>query len=240
MGRLIEEVAENRGHTISCIIDVETLGAFSSKEFRESDVAIEFTAPSGAVGGILASFAAGVPVVSGTTGWNDSMDEVKEMCLKSGGALLYSSNFSIGMNIFMALNRRLASVMNDFPQYEPSLEETHHIHKLDHPSGTALTLAAQIIDKHNATKGWVEIEDGKEPKEGILPIKARREGEINGIHTVSWTSPYDCVSMTHEAFNRVAFAEGAVRAAEWLKGRKGFFTIGDMLGDVTGIKGLFE
>lgn len=239
MGHLIEEVAKSRGLEISCIIDIDDQEKFASEEFRNSDVAIEFSTPNAAVDGILASFAAKVPVVVGTTGWDNSMEDIKAMCRKGAGTLLYASNFSIGMNIFMALNRYVTQIMNGFDSYEPSLTEVHHIHKLDHPSGTAITLANQLTSVSNRFKNWIEKELGEKPEAGILPVYHRREGEVPGIHSITWESDCDSIIMTHDAKNRLGFARGAVSAAQWLAGKNGFFTIGDFLSDVTGTTGIF-
>lgn len=239
MGHLIKEIAENRGHKIVCTIDVDNTDAFNSDEFRSADVAIEFTTPGTAVNNILASFAAGVPVVSGTTGWLDALPDIKDLCQKGKGTLLYGSNFSIGVNIFMAVNRYLAKVMNDFPEYNPSMTEIHHIHKLDHPSGTAITLANELVAEVGRIEKWEEPQPGKNLKDNVLPIDHIREGEVPGTHIITWDSPVDKISISHEAKSRQGFALGAVKAAEWLKGKKGYFTIGDMLSDVTHTSGLF-
>ena len=239
MGHLIKDIAENRGHKIVCTIDVNNTDAFNSDDFRSADVAIEFTTPGTAVSNILASFAAGVPVVSGTTGWLDALPDIKDICQKGKGTLLYGSNFSIGVNIFMAVNRYLAKVMNDFPEYNPSMTEIHHIHKLDHPSGTAITLANELVAEVDRIEKWEEPQPGKKIKENVLPIDHIREGEVPGTHIITWDSPVDKISISHEAKSRQGFALGAVKAAEWLKGKKGYFTIGDMLSDVTHTSGLF-
>ena len=239
MGKLIEEVAKNRGLEISCIIDENNTEDFAKESFRESDVAIEFSTPSAAVDGILSCFAAGVPVVVGTTGWLDSLPEMQSMCEKGKGTMMYASNFSIGMNIFMAMNRYVTEIMNSFDSYKPSLTEVHHVHKLDHPSGTAITLADQLTSLSSRVKRWIEKELGEKADDGILPVYHRREGEVPGIHTITWESDCDSIVMTHDAKNRLGFARGAVSAAQWLAGRKGFFTIGDFLSDVTGTKGIF-
>lgn len=239
MGHLIKEIAENRGHKIVCTIDVDNTDAFNSDEFRSADVAIEFTTPGTAVSNILASFAAGVPVVSGTTGWLDALPDIKDLCQKGKGTLLYGSNFSIGVNIFMAVNRYLAKVMNDFPEYNPSLTEIHHIHKIDHPSGTAITLANELVAEVGRIEKWEEPQPGKNLKDNVLPIDHIREGEVPGTHIITWNSPVDKISISHEAKSRQGFALGAVKAAEWLKGKNGYFTIGDMLSDVTHTSGLF-
>lgn len=239
MGQLVEQIAKERGHEISCVIDVDTTNLYSSKEFRESDVAIQFTVPGAAVDGILQCFAAEVPVVVGTTGWNNSLPDIKSMCENGKGTLLYSSNFSIGMNIFMALNSYVSKLMNDFNGYSPSMEEVHHVHKLDHPSGTAVSLAEIIIRSVDRIKGWTEPSE-EEPVPGTtLPIYHKREGEVPGIHSVKWDSFCDSITLTHDAKNRSGFAQGAVTAAEWLKGKKGFFTMADMLSSATGTKDVF-
>lgn len=240
MGHLIEEVAKKRGIEISCIIDVDDKKKFSSEEFRKSDVAIQFTTPGSAVEGILSCFTAKVPIVVGTTGWDDAIPEIKAMCEKVGGTILYSSNFSIGMNIFMALNRYLTGIMNGIDGYVPSLEEVHHVHKLDHPSGTAKTLAGELVALSSRIKEWVEKEIGERDSEEVLPVYHRREGEVPGIHSIIWESDCDSIIMTHDAKNRMGFARGAVSAAQWLAGKKGFFSIGDFLSDVTNTRGIFE
>ena len=240
MGRLIEEVALNRKLDIGCIIDVDNLGDFDSENFRRCDVAIEFTTPATAIEGIMACFAANVPVVVGTTGWDKDLPAIKAMCKQGKGTLMYASNFSIGMNIFMALNRYMARIMNGFESYSPSLTEIHHIHKLDHPSGTAVTLANELTSVSSRVKNWIEKELGEESAPDILPVYHKREGEVPGIHTVIWQSDCDSIVMTHDAKNRLGFARGAVSAAQWLAGKSGFFTIGDFLSDVTGTQGIFE
>lgn len=240
MGHLIKEIAENRGHKIVCTIDVDNNDSFNSEEFRNADAAIEFSTPGTAVNNILSCFAAGVPVVSGTTGWLDALPDIKDMCAKGKGTLLYGSNFSIGVNIFMAVNRYLAEVMNEFPEYSPSMMEIHHIHKLDHPSGTAITLADDLIAAVDRVKCWQEPEPGKELDPKALPINHAREGEVPGTHIITWDSPVDKITISHEAKSRQGFALGAVKAAEWIKGHKGFFTVADMLSDVTHTSGLFK
>ena len=224
MGRMIEAVALERGDTVTCRIDRDNQEDFDSEDFLGSDVAIEFSTPATAV-------AARVPVVCGTTGWTARLDEMKRKCEETGGALMWASNYSVGVNIFMALNRYLARIMSSFPQYAPSIVETHHIHKLDHPSGTAITLAEQIEAADPAVKGWKEPDGSAEP--GILEISHRREGEVPGIHTITWDSDVDTISMTHSAKSRAGFALGAVMAAEWLAGRKGWHTPAEMFNDIT-------
>lgn len=247
MGHIIERIAKERGHEISVIIDADNEADIDSKAFRKSDVAIEFTSPSSAVSNILKCFSAEVPVVCGTTGWLDSLPAVKSVCESGKGALFYSSNYSIGVNIFEAVSRYLTKIMNGYSQYVPCMEEVHHIHKLDHPSGTAITIAEEIIEASDRMKGWKEPAEGEapaSPEDGILYISHRREGEVPGIHTVTWDSPQDTITISHSAKSREGFALGAVLAAEWLaqkcrkfavgplklgSGETGFFTMKDML-----------
>ncbi len=263
MGHMIERIALDRGHEISVIIDADNLADIDSKAFRKSDVAIEFSRPDSAVNNLLRCFSAGVPVVCGTTGWLDSLDAVKSVCESGKGAMLYSSNFSIGVNIFEAVSRYLAGIMNSYPQYSPSIEEVHHIHKLDHPSGTAITIAEELISVSNKVDKWAETPEPSESSENSEPsdnairdtqnaenadhtlyISHRREGEVPGIHSVTWDSPQDSITITHSAKSREGFALGAVLAAEWLaekckkfsvgpikigSGETGFFTMKDML-----------
>lgn len=229
MGRMISDIAKERGHEVVAVIDVDNKEDFGSDAFRSADVAIEFSVPSSAVDNILHSFAAGVPVVCGTTGWLDSLPEVKAMCEKGEGTLFYASNYSIGVNVFMSMNRRLAAIMNRFPQYAPSMTEVHHIHKLDHPSGTAITLAEELIGNVDRIEGWTEPAEGERTLGTMLGISHERRGEVPGIHTVRWESDVDYIEMTHSAKSRRGFAMGAVMAAEWLCGRSGFFTMRDML-----------
>lgn len=263
MGKMIEGIALERGHEISCRIDKDNLEDFDSEAFRNSDAAIEFSTPSTAMSNLKRCFAAGVPTVCGTTGWTSHLDEMREICESGHGTLLWSSNFSIGVNIFMAVNRYLAKIMDSFAQYTPSMTEIHHIHKLDHPSGTAITLAEQIITETGRVKGWEEPEtpaenagtntdaetagsdsaaenagtdctSANEAGESVmLEIAHRREGEIPGIHTIEWDSDVDTITLTHSAKSRAGFALGAVMAAEWLSSRKGFRTMGEMLNDIT-------
>lgn len=238
MGRLIEEIALSRGHEIVAVIDIDNKQDFDSEAFRSADVAIEFTVPASGVENILKCFEAGVPVVSGTTGFGSKIEDLKAKCIKGEGTLLHSSNFSIGVNIFRALNRYMAAIMSDFPAYRPYMSETHHIHKLDHPSGTAVTLADELVAGHSLTPGWYEPTSERR-SEDWMPVSTVREGEVPGIHTIKWESEADFISMTHSAKNRSGFALGAVRAAEWLAGKKGFFTMGEMLSDITHTTNLF-
>lgn len=239
MGHLIEEIAKQRGHKIVCIIDEANPEDFNTSAYKSADVAIEFSTPGTAVENILKSFAAKVPVVCGTTGWLDALPDIKDLCEKGEGTLLHASNFSIGVNIFRAVNRYLAGIMDDFPEYKPSMTEIHHIHKLDHPSGTAITLAEDIVSSVTRLDCWKEPEDGKTLDSHTLPVDHVREGEVPGTHIITWDSSVDKITISHEAKSREGFALGAVKAAEWLIGKKGYFTISDMLSDVTHTTGLF-
>ncbi len=230
MGHMIEKVARERGHSIVAVIDADNVDQIDSPEFRRADVAIEFSTPSTAVDLILRAFTSKVPVVSGTTGWLDSLPDLRDMCDKGAGTLLYSSNFSVGVNVFMAVNEYLAQLMDRFPEYSPSLTEVHHIHKLDHPSGTAVTLANEIVERVERVRDWAEPVCGCETPSDSLPVYHERRGEVPGIHTVSWKSPVDEITIRHEAFSREGFALGAVMAAEWLKGKQGFHTFSEVLG----------
>ena len=224
MGHAIEEIALSRGHEIVCRIDKDNQDDFDSPQFKSADVAIEFTAPTVALGNYRRAFAAGVPVVSGTTGWLEHLPEVKEACEK-GQTFFYASNFSLGVNIFFAVNKYLAGIMNHFPQYEVSLEEIHHVHKLDHPSGTAITLAEDIIGQLDSKHSWTEAQPA--PADAI-PVVARREGEVPGTHIITYDSEVDTIRIPHEAKSRKGFALGAVVAAEFTVGKKGFLTMQDL------------
>lgn len=235
MGRMIEEIAINRGHEITCIVDAGEEEKFASEAFRRADVAIEFSIPTAAVENILHSFAAGVPVVCGTTGWLNDLEPIAQLCREGKGSLIHSTNFSIGVNIFRAVSRHLTKIMNQFPQYKPELTEIHHIHKLDHPSGTAITLAEELIAESDAITSWTEPCEGVKGecevrvKESELPVWHERQGEVPGIHTITWESEVDKITISHEAFSRRGFALGAVIAAEWLpKQPKNIYTINDL------------
>lgn len=226
MGKTIERIAQERGHKIVSIIDINNQEDFSSAAFRSADVAIEFTTPGVATQNYRRAFEAGVAVVSGTTGWTQEIPEIKTLIETRGYTLFWASNFSIGVNIFMALNKYLARIMNGFPNYDVSMEETHHIHKLDAPSGTAITLAEGILEELQRKISWTV---GKPESEQELVIKAFREGEVPGIHSVIYESEVDSIRITHDAKSREGFALGAVLAAEFTQGKKGFLGMGDML-----------
>lgn len=224
MGRAIEGIARERGHEVVSIITSANPQDFDSEAFRSADVAIEFTVPAAAFANVTKAIERGVAVVSGTTGWIDRISEVEALCNDRGGAFLYSSNFSIGVNAFFAVNKYLAKIMNRFPQYDVAMKEIHHIHKLDHPSGTAITLAQGIIDNIDRKQSWSETSKAAD----VVNIEAVREGEVPGTHIITYTSADDRIMIEHEAFSRRGFALGSVVAAEWLNGKKGCFTMNDI------------
>lgn len=234
MGHIIERIALERGNRITCRIDKDNQEEFDSEVFRTSDVAIEFTTPGTAVGNIRRCFEAGVPVVSGTTGWTEALPEMRKICEEGKGTLMWASNYSIGVNIFMAVNRYLSRIMNKFPEYTPELKEVHHIHKLDHPSGTAITLAEQIVKNTDRIEGWMEPSEESPLLPNLLPVDHERRGEVPGIHTIIWSSEADEITISHSAKGRAGFALGAVLAAEWLAGKKGYHDINEMMDSLTG------
>ena len=224
MGKMIEEIALSRGHEIVSVIDINNQQDFESDAFASADVAIEFTSPTAAYGNYLKAWAKGVKVVSGSTGWmKEHGDDVKNACA-NGKTLFWASNFSIGVAIFSAVNRYLAHIMNQFPQYDVELEETHHVHKLDHPSGTAITLGEEIVNAIDRKQNWAE--DTTDPN--LLRIDHIRRGEVPGIHTIRYDSLEDCITITHDAHSRRGFALGAVLAAEYTNEHNGLLTISDM------------
>lgn len=238
MGKTIEKIAIERGHEIVSIIDIDNRDDFNNEAFRSADVAIEFTAPSVAYDNCKQAMAAGVKVVSGSTGWySDHEAEMRELCEKDGKTLFWASNFSLGVAIFSAVNRYLAKIMNRFSGYDIQMEETHHIHKLDAPSGTAITLAegiiAQLDRKSSWTMGDLTNPDGsvtEAPAEAAeqLRINAIRRDEVPGIHTIRYDSIADSITITHDAKNRSGFALGAVLAAEFVKDNCGFLGMKDL------------
>lgn len=238
MGRMIEEIAVSRGHEIVSIIDVDNCNDFDSEAFRSADAAIEFTAPQAAYGNYLRAFAHHVKVVSGSTGWIPQHgNDVRRMCEQEGQTLFWSSNFSLGVTIFRAVNSYLARIMNQFSDYAPSMEEIHHIHKLDHPSGTAITLAEELAAEVERISGWQtglltnpdgSVEGTKDVPAGKMPINSIRRGEVPGIHSITWDSPADSITITHDAHNRRGFALGAVLAAEFTAQHSGLLTMKDL------------
>ena len=238
MGHMIEQIALERGHEIVSIIDVDNIEDFDSPAFASADVAIEFTNPTAAFANYQRAFAHNVKVVSGSTGWmQDHKAEVERMCTEGGQTLFWASNFSIGVAIFSAVNRYLAKIMNGFPQYNVEMEEVHHVHKLDAPSGTAITLAEEIINDLNRKDKWVKgfqhAADGTESgsnkvASNELPIASIRRDEVPGIHSISYDSEADKITITHDAHSRKGFALGAVLAAEYTKDHTGLLTTSDL------------
>lgn len=238
MGHMIEDIARQRGHEIVCIIDVNNMDDFESDAFRSADVAIEFTNPTAAYQNYLRAWKQGVKVVSGSTGWlKEHEADVRRACTEEGHTLFWASNFSLGVAIFSAVNKYLARIMNAYPTYDVSEVETHHIHKLDAPSGTAITLAEQVVAELDRKTDWVKGEvhnaDGtvtgsKKQPENLLRIDAIREGEVPGIHTLTYDSPADMIQITHSAHNRSGFALGAVLAAEFTATHEGLLSTDDL------------
>lgn len=238
MGHMIEQIALERGHEIVCKIDVNNQDDFDSPAFASADVAIEFTNPTAAYGNYLRAFAHNVKVVSGSTGWmKDHKADVEALCKDGKQALFWASNFSIGVAIFSAVNKYLAKIMNQFPQYDVKMTETHHIHKLDAPSGTAITLAEDIIDSLDRKKSWKagttvwddgHVDGTEDHKADELLVDSIRHDEVPGIHSIAYDSEADCITITHDAHSRKGFALGAVLAAEFTKDHKGLLTTSDL------------
>ena len=226
MGKQVEKIALERGHEIVTIIDHNNLNEFDSDKFKTADVAIEFTNPEAAYENYIKAFKAGVKIVSGSTGWMDQHgDEIKNLCKDGANTLFWASNFSLGVAIFSSVNKFLAKIMNDFPAYEVSMSETHHIHKLDAPSGTEITLAEGLLANIDRKNDWVNAPSSDEHK---LYIESIREGEVPGIHSIKYTSDADTITITHDAKNRSGFALGAVLAAEFTAKNSGFLGMSDL------------
>lgn len=226
MGREIEKLALQRGHSILGIIDIDNRNELNRDLAEKADVAIEFTSPASVLQNIYTCFELGIPLVTGTTGWHDKFQEVASTCLKNNNALFHASNYSIGVNLFFAVNEKLAVIMESFPQYDVSMEEIHHTQKLDAPSGTAVSLANIILGNLSRKTGW-SMDSSEETN---LLINTVREGDVKGIHKVKYESEEDFIELIHNAKSRKGFAFGAVTAAEFIKDRKGIFTMRDLLG----------
>ncbi|MCL6524663.1 MAG: 4-hydroxy-tetrahydrodipicolinate reductase [Thermoflavifilum sp.] len=228
MGKTIEPIALQRGHEIICRVDVHNRAEWLKPEkLSSADVAIEFTTPESAVDNLLACFEAGVPVVCGTTGWLQRWPEVEKICREKQQTLLYASNFSLGVNLFFAINKYLAELMAAYPQYEVQIREVHHTQKKDAPSGTAITLAEQILQRISRKKSWVN-RPSQQPEE--LSILSERIDPVPGIHVVEYSSAVDQIEIKHTVHSREGFAWGAVLAAEWVRDKKGIYTMEDVLG----------
>lgn len=222
MGQTIEKIAISRGHEIVLKIDKDS----PAYDISIADVAIDFSIPDSAVSNISNCLQNNVPIISGTTGWLDSFEDMKKLCSQKNGAFIYASNYSLGVNIFFELNSHLAKMMANLDQYNVHIEEIHHKQKLDEPSGTAITLAEDVI-KHTKNTQW---ELDKATQENSIPISAIRSPEVPGTHTITYNSEVDQIDIKHTAHNRQGFALGAVVAAEWIIGKKGVFTMKDVLG----------
>ncbi|NDP22886.1 MAG: 4-hydroxy-tetrahydrodipicolinate reductase [Paludibacter sp.] len=226
MGKTIERIAIERGHEIVSVIDIDNIDDFDSEAFKSADVAIEFTAPAVALSNYRRAFASGVAVVSGTTGWAEHLPQLKKEIEEKGYTLFWASNFSLGVNIFAAVNKYLAKIMNDFPDYNVEMTEVHHTQKLDAPSGTAITLAEGILENIDRKTVWIKE---TETNPGEMAIKSIREGQVPGIHAIRYDSNVDFIEIRHELKNRESLALGAVVAAEFTAGKKGFLGMEDLL-----------
>lgn len=231
MGHIIERIARERGHEIVSIIDADNTADMEREAFASSDVAIEFTTPMTAVDNYRRAWRAGVPVVSGTTGWTELLPTVRQEITAGNHTLFWSSNFSLGVNILFELNRRLAEIMNDYAAYVPHLTEIHHTAKKDAPSGTAITIAESMVENLDRIAGWQLAEGDATVPPDTLAVTAIREGSVPGTHEVEYRSAVDRLTLRHEAFSRDGFALGAVIAAEYVVkfGRKGLLGMNDML-----------
>lgn len=232
MGRIIEQFALDRGHEIVLKIDENNVDQKTSENLRLADVAIDFSTPHSVISNIESCFEAGLPLVVGTTGWYDRIPEMKNKCEESNNSLLYASNFSVGVNVFFFVNEVLAKIMNRYPQYDVLVEEIHHTQKLDSPSGTAITIAEGVLDGLDRKKEWVNelVGNGEDvvTKPDQLLIESHRIEDVPGTHTVVYSSEVDDIEFKHKAHGRAGFALGAVLAAEWLQGKKGFYSVKDM------------
>ena len=226
MGQAIDAIATAKGHEIVIRVDINSQHLLAKEHLAQADVAIEFTTPETAYHNVLKCFEANVPVVCGTTGWLDKLPEIKALCAEKKQAFLHATNFSIGVNIFFEVNKKLAALMAGQPQYNVWMEEIHHTHKKDAPSGTALTLAEQLMAAVTRKTAWV---NGDSDQPGTLSIISKRIDPAPGTHTINYTSDIDDITITHTAHSREGFAAGAVVAAEWLKGKTGVFSMRDVL-----------
>lgn len=226
MGREIEKILLSRGHEVALIIDIDNASDLNAENLKGVDVAIEFTTPSTAYQNIRTCLECGAAVVSGTTGWTERLKELQDLCQQRGGAMFYASNYSLGVNLMFRLNRELARLMNRFPMYEITMSETHHTQKKDSPSGTAVTLAEDIISRVDRKQGWVNEPSSDDP--ALIAIESLREGMVPGDHSVTYSSEDDVLEIRHSIKNRRTLAEGAVVAAEFLCGKSGIYTMEDL------------
>jgi len=230
MGKMIETIAAERGHRIVLIIDIDNLHDFTPENLGKAQVAVEFTNPATAFANVTRCIEYGIPVVSGSTGWNDRWEEAKRLCNEYNGSMLCTSNFSLGVNILFEINRQLARIMNRFPEYSAEIEEIHHTQKMDAPSGTAITLAEGVTAEISRIEKW-ELATPQPTSKGreSLPIHAIRRGDVPGTHSVKYSSEIDEIEIIHTARNRRGLAFGAVMAAEYIHDKKGIFSMKDLL-----------
>jgi 4-hydroxy-tetrahydrodipicolinate reductase len=233
MGKMIESIALGRGHEVVLTIDEANAEDLNEENLSKVDVAIEFSTPTSVLNNINACIQSKTPLIVGTTGWYGHLQKVKDDCLSNNATVMYGSNFSVGVNIFFQINQQVAKMMNKFSdQYDVGVEEIHHIHKLDSPSGTAITIAEDIINEFDQKKEWVDVKANEENVTLHSPqhliIESYREGEVPGTHAVIYDSDVDRIELKHTAHGRQGFALGAVLAAEWLAGKKGFYSVKDM------------
>ena len=229
MGSAIADLAIKHGHEIILKINENSLNLLHPDYLSKADIAIEFTSPDAVVKNLRSCLKAGVPVICGSTGWQDQYELIASEFIEQNGTLLYASNFSIGVNLLFELNRLLAGWMSKIPDYKPSITEVHHIHKIDKPSGTAVTIANDIINYDSNYKKWIVSENNNPLNESLVPIEALRAEDVIGIHTITWQSQIDKITLHHEAFSREGFAAGVLQAVEWLPGKKGVFSMKDLL-----------
>ena len=226
MGQIIEKIAQERGHNILLKINQHNIDELNIENLKKADVVIDFSTPESAKTNIILSIDSNKPIISGTTGWLDDYNEVKDYCIRNEGAFLYASNFSLGVNLFFELNQNLAKLMKKHQQYQINLTEIHHTEKLDAPSGTAISLAEQIISESDIKNKWTINSENSDEE---LKIDAQRKGNITGTHSVNYKSKTDSISIIHEAHSRNGFALGAIIAAEWIMSKKGVFSMHDVL-----------
>ena len=231
MGLTIEALGIKQGHSFPLIIDEHNQEDLNRDRLTGIDAAIEFTVPAAAPDNIRKCIDLNLPVVCGTTGWNEKIPEIEAYCQEHNGTLFHASNFSIGVNILFALNKKLAGIMEHYPEYRAHIIEVHHVHKKDAPSGTAISLAQQILEANSRIKNWylTEGDPSEDKRTGQLPIEAIREGEVRGKHSIHYTSPVDTISLGHEAGSRDAFASGVLLAAQFIRDRKGVYGMQDLL-----------
>jgi 4-hydroxy-tetrahydrodipicolinate reductase len=232
MGKMIESIALDRNHEIVLVIDQNNTQDLTIENIKKADVAIEFSTPSSVLDNINIAIDAQVPIVVGTTGWYGHLQEIKNNCDENNATVMYGSNFSVGVNLFFQINQQVAKMMNNFSaEYDVAVEEIHHVHKLDSPSGTAITIAEDILSEFKQKTEWVDVK-AEDPVTNHPPqhliVSSYREGEVPGTHSVIYDSDVDRIALKHEAHGRQGFALGAVLAAEWLKDKSGFFSVKEM------------